>query len=79
MNKTNITRSSSNIKRQKHYTKFKIQPMVYIMVNGIGYAEGHVIKYVTRHKLKGKVKDLKKAKHFLEVLIREYETGVIKP
>ena len=40
---------------------------------GIPFAEGSVIKYVTRWRDKGGIADLEKAKHFLELLI-ELET-----
>lgn len=59
-----------------HYKNKSIQPVQYCMANGIGFMEGSVIKYVTRWRDKGGVQDLKKAKHFLELLI-EYEEGGI--
>ena len=52
-----------------HYKKLKIQPVEYIMANSIPYMEGNVIKYCTRWKDKGGIEDLKKAKHYLEILI----------
>lgn len=52
-----------------HYTKLAIQPVEYIHANGIGFCEGSVIKYVTRWCDKGGIDDLRKAKHFLELLI----------
>ena len=52
-----------------HYKKLKIQPVEYIMANAIPYMEGNVIKYVSRWKDKGGIEDLKKAKHYLEILI----------
>jgi hypothetical protein len=52
-----------------HYRKLKIQPIEYIHANGIGFCEGSVIKYVTRWREKGGIKDLEKAKHFLDLLI----------
>lgn len=52
-----------------HYKKLKIQPIEYIHANGIPFAEGSVIKYVTRWRDKGGVKDLEKARHFLDLLI----------
>jgi len=55
-----------------HYKDMKVQPVEYIHGNGIGYCEGHVIKYVSRWRRKGGIEDLKKAKHFLDLLI-EYE------
>ena len=56
----------------KHYREMAIQPAEYIMRNGIRFAEGCVIKYVSRWRDKGGVEDLRKAAHFLEMLI-EYE------
>ena len=56
----------------KHYREMAIQPAEYIMRNGIRFAEGCVIKYVSRWRDKGGVEDLRKAIHFLEMLI-EYE------
>jgi len=52
-----------------HYKKLKIQPIEYNHANGIPFAEGNVIKYVTRWREKGGIKDLEKARHFLDLLI----------
>lgn len=52
-----------------HYKTMAIQPFDYITKNGIGFAEGCVIKYVSRWRAKGGVEDLKKARHFLDLLI----------
>jgi hypothetical protein len=52
-----------------HYASMAIQPFEYIHANGLGFAEGCVIKYVSRWKAKGGVEDLQKAKHFLDLLI----------
>jgi hypothetical protein len=49
----------------------------YIHKNRIPFIEGSVIKYVTRWRGKGGVDDLRKARHFLDILI-EMETGVDK-
>ena len=57
-----------------HYKTKAIQPVEYCMANGIGFMEGSVIKYVTRWRDKGGVQDLKKAIHFLELLV-EHEEG----
>ena len=56
-----------------HYKGYSIQPIEYIHANNIPFAEGSVIKYVTRWRDKGGVADLKKARHFLDLLI-EAET-----
>lgn len=52
-----------------HYKALKIQPIEYIHANDIPFAEGSVIKYVTRWRAKNGVADLKKARHFLDLLI----------
>lgn len=54
-----------------HY-KIAIQPWDYIIANNLGYLEGNVIKYVSRHAKKNGVQDLEKAKHYLEKLIEGY-------
>ena len=56
-----------------HYKSLKIQPVEYIHANGIPFIEGCVIKYVSRWRSKGGLKDLEKAKHFIDLLI-ELET-----
>ena len=56
-----------------HYQKYKIQPSKFINDNELLFAEGCVIKYVMRHRLKGKKKDLEKAKHYIDMIIeRDY-------
>ena len=52
-----------------HYKSLPIQPVEYIHANNIGYFEGNVIKYVSRWRSKNGVADLKKAKHYIDLLI----------
>ena len=52
-----------------HYKTMVIQPVEYIHRNSIGFAEGSVIKYVSRWRSKGGIDDLRKARHFLDLLI----------
>lgn len=52
-----------------HYTDCAIQPIEYIWANKLGFSEGNIIKYVTRWRTKGGVKDLEKAKHHIALLI----------
>jgi len=57
-----------------HYQKFKIQPSQFVIENELLYPEGCVIKYILRHRLKGKRQDLEKAIHFIEMIIeRDYK------
>jgi len=56
-----------------HYKSMAIQPATFINQNGLQYAEGCVIKYVCRHKVKGQKQDIEKAIHYLEMIInRDY-------
>lgn len=56
-----------------HYKNMVIQPVEYMMANGIGFMEGSVIKYVSRWRDKGGLEDLRKARHFLDLLIENEE------
>ena len=57
-----------------HYRKYKIQPVEFCQKNNLPYCESNVIKYVVRHRDKNGLEDLKKAKHYLE-LIAQIEYG----
>lgn len=57
-----------------HYRKLAIQPIEYIVANGIGFCAGNVVKYATRYKDKGGAEDIRKIKHFCD-LILEFEYG----
>ena len=61
-----------------HYKDKAIQPIVYIHANNLGFCEGNVVKYVTRWREKGGEADLRKAIHYLELLI-QLETTPSQP
>lgn len=60
-----------------HYKKMAIQPIEYILGNGLGYCEGNIVKYVSRWREKGGIEDLRKVIHYAEFLIEKEltETG----
>jgi len=64
-----------DLANQKHYTSGDIEPIEYIAAQGLlpEYAVGNVIKYVTRYKHKNGIEDLKKARVYLDFLIRHME------
>ena len=69
----------TDVRQQPHYTKWKIQPAQYIIENGMSYAQGCAIKYLTRYQDKGTpVQDLKKAKHYIDMLIMMEEDGRVE-
>jgi hypothetical protein len=56
-----------------HYKTMSIQPGEYIRANELGWYEGNVVKYVTRHKQKNGPEDVLKAIHYLELILEEYD------
>jgi hypothetical protein len=52
-----------------HYKTAKIQPIEFIHANNIPFCEANVIKYIFRWKAKNGIKDLEKAKHYIDLLI----------
>ena len=57
-----------------HYKTLKIQPTKYCIANKIPFAEGNVIKYITRHPHKGRDQDVLKCIHYcLLILENEYK------
>ena len=57
-----------------HYTRLAIQPAEYNQLNGLGFCEACVVKYVSRHKHKNGKQDIEKAIHFLNLLLEiEYK------
>lgn len=52
-----------------HYKDVSIQPIEYIHANGLNFSEGSIVKYITRWRKKGGVKDLEKIKHYVDLLI----------
>jgi len=62
----------------KHYQKFKIQPSKFVVENELLFPEGCAIKYICRHRFKGKKEDVLKAIHFLEMIIERDYSGPAK-
>lgn len=52
-----------------HYKDMPIQPIEYIHRNGLGFIAGNVVKYITRYEKKNGLEDLKKARHYIDLLI----------
>lgn len=57
-----------------HYNKMKIQPVTFIMANGLSYAQGNVIKYVSRYLHKNGIEDLEKAKQYIDFMIDQIKS-----
>ena len=52
-----------------HYKNMTIQPVEFIERNNLGFCVGNIIKYVCRYKDKNGIEDLKKARHYIDLLI----------
>ena len=62
-----------------HYKDMKIQPSEFINENKLLFAEGNAIKYICRHASKGEIKDLEKAKHYIDMIIDRDYNAQTKP
>lgn len=54
----------------EHYKNFVIQPSEFIHLNSLGWCEGNAIKYICRYKFKNGAEDIKKAIHYLELILQ---------
>ena len=52
-----------------HYLNMPIPPVEYIFRNNLGFIEGNVVKYVSRHGTKGGADDIRKAIHYCRLLL----------
>lgn len=71
-----MMKASDHQEGGSHYKKMAIQPIDFIYYNQIPFIEANVIKYVLRHRNKNGIEDLKKARHYIDLLIeKEYESS----
>lgn len=61
-----------------HYKDLPIQPVEFIHKNGLGFIEGCIVKYVARYRKKNGIEDLRKAQHYLSLLIEMEESNQSK-
>ena len=54
-----------------HYKRMAIQPSHYIVKNKLGWYEGNIVKYITRHSIKGGRQDVEKVIHYAELLLED--------
>lgn len=62
---------ADNIKEPAHYIANKIEPIDFIIENNLNFCEGNVIKYISRYKRKNGIEDLKKARQYIDFLIKK--------
>jgi hypothetical protein len=70
----------SKVYKPSHYTKYKIEPITFIMANGFNFWQGSIIKYVARAGLKqydgmtleeSEITDLEKVRRYAEMRINQ--------
>lgn len=59
-----------------HYKDMKIQPIDFIVENGMKFREGNIVKYAARHENKNGAEDLKKVIHYAQMIL-ETEYNVV--
>ena len=69
VNPVTSSRTTDDYVEPNHYKKFKIEPLDFIHENGLGFAEGNVIKYICRWREKNGIEDLEKAVRYIQLLI----------
>lgn len=52
-----------------HYKAMPIQPIEYTLANKLGFIEGNAVKYLSRWQHKNGIEDLRKARHYIDLLI----------
>jgi len=53
------------------YSHLNIQPIDYIHQNSLDFAEGNVLKYISRHRKKGGREDVLKAMHYCQIVMQQ--------
>ena len=54
----------------EHYTQ-GIECIDYITSKNMNFLEGNVVKYITRHKTKGVIEDIRKVIHYAELILEK--------
>ena len=52
-----------------HCSKYAIQPVEFIQANHLDFAQGNIVKLATRFRDKGGAQDLRKIKHYADILL----------
>jgi hypothetical protein len=61
------------ITQPAHYTSGKIETVHAIALLGLDYLAGNVVKYISRHKMKGGREDLMKAREYINIMLENYD------
>lgn len=53
-----------------HYKDMEVQPIEYIVKNKLDFAQGSIVKYISRYRKKGQAEDVKKVIHFAKLILQ---------
>lgn len=53
-----------------HYKNRGIQPIEYVMANELGFCEGNIVKYASRHEDKNGAEDIRKVIHYAQFILK---------
>lgn len=70
--------SYNAVTQPAHYARFAIQPIEFILANGLNFLQASVIKYLVRYPYKNGMEDLLKCRNMLDRLIAEEEKKAAK-
>lgn len=73
---TAADRGEDMVNLPPHYARFKIEPMHFIVENGLNWFQGNVLKYILRYDAKNGLEDLRKAQRYLTMFIKWVEGDV---
>lgn len=65
--------SKEELIKPSYYHKNGLDPFEYIKANKLDFFEGDIVKYITRHKEKNGIEDLRKLITYAEYMIENYE------
>lgn len=65
--------SSDEVYHPEHYSQWKMEPIEFIAINDLPWWLANVIKYTMRFNMKDGLQDLRKARSYLDMKIRQVE------
>jgi len=68
--------SYNTVTQPAHYARFAIQPIEFILANGLNFLQASVIKYLVRYPYKNGMEDLLKCRNMLDRLIEEEQRAL---
>jgi len=66
-----VVKSPYDLNNPDHYSRWAIEPIVFIRANKLDALRANIIKYIMRYDHKDGMNDLVKAKQYLEYLIED--------